>query len=142
MKILIAILATAMLAGPIYSQNWEAIMKHKRQNPLLAILGGFSRRMAKGNNGAFLFQNIHHGGGPNIQDVLQESSNNDTVHQEVMQNPSLYTGGNGAKALQSQRVHQQATGHYVVQNVVQGPSIHIPNFKLPDIHVNHKKCSD
>ncbi|XP_037788626.1 uncharacterized protein LOC119584197 isoform X2 [Penaeus monodon] len=144
MKTLIAILATAMLAGPIYSQNWEVIMKHKRVNPLLAVLSGFSRRMAISKNGDFLFQNIQHGGGPQTQDVLQESSNNDTVHQEVMQNPSLHIGRNGAKSLQSQQVHQHATGHYVVQNVVQGPSIHIPNFKLPDVHVNthHSKCSD
>ncbi|XP_069983255.1 uncharacterized protein [Penaeus vannamei] len=143
MKILIAMMATAMLAGPIYSQNWEVIMKNKRTNPLLAVLSGFSRRVASSNKGPFLFQNIQGFGGPQTQDVLQESHNKDTVEQNVMQSPSLRTGGYGAKALQSQTVHQQASGHYVVQNVVQGPSIHIPNFKLPDVHINHaKKCSD
>ncbi|ROT76728.1 hypothetical protein C7M84_004685 [Penaeus vannamei] len=54
MKILIAMMATAMLAGPIYSQNWEVIMKNKRTNPLLAVLSGFSRRVASSNKGPFL----------------------------------------------------------------------------------------
>ncbi|XP_042867656.1 uncharacterized protein LOC122250344 [Penaeus japonicus] len=145
MKILIPMLAIAMMAGPIYSQNWEAIVKNKRTNPLLAILSGFSRRVSHGNDGAFLLQNIQRGPsypGSQTQEVLQESHQNDTVHQNVMQGPSVNYGGNGIKPLQSQQVHQQASGKYVVQNVVQGPSIHIPKFELPDIHINHhnKNC--
>ncbi|XP_063588785.1 uncharacterized protein LOC134765930 [Penaeus indicus] len=145
MKVLAATFLLAMLAGPVYSGDWDSFFANR---PLSNYFRNLQNSIENNENSHFLYQSVNQGphssfgrGSAQTQDVLQQGHGDVTV-QNVIQGPSFHYGDKKpTKPLQTQAVHQQGKGLVVVQNVIQGPSVHVPKFELPDFKKNHNWLS-